>query len=157
RTSAGDGAWQAFDLAAIGRLADRVRVMAYDQHVPRGTPGPVSAADWAARGLAYTVSLVPAEKLELGVPAYRYEGGGPVTGVCPTSEQPTGAVYTAREAVAVAGAHQARIAWDPVAAERTFSYPDPKTYAGTDAAGRAVSCRVNRVAWYADATSAAAD
>ena len=36
----------AYDIAAIGKAADLVDLMAYDQHGNGGTPGPVAGLDW---------------------------------------------------------------------------------------------------------------
>lgn len=158
RTSADDGDWAVYDLAAIGRFADRVRVMAYDEHMVGGAPGPIASAPWTARVLSYTTSVISARKVELGIPAYGYEWAVPLSGTCPVdpSRRPRDAVYSARRAVTVAARAGARVVRDAVSGEETFTYTDPTTYTGRDASGRAVSCQVKRVVWYADAVSAAA-
>ena len=62
-----------FDLAALGREADYLQLMTYDQHGPWSEPGPVSGVDWVEECLAYTTSIVEPEKMLIGLPAYGYE------------------------------------------------------------------------------------
>jgi spore germination protein YaaH len=61
-----------FDIAALGRDADILQLMTYDQHGPWSEPGPVSGADWVEDCVAYAVSLVDPAKLLIGLPAYGY-------------------------------------------------------------------------------------
>jgi spore germination protein YaaH len=61
-----------YDYAALGRAADRVRVMAYDEHNCFTGRGPVSSLPWVRRVVAYTLENIPASKVELGVPSYGY-------------------------------------------------------------------------------------
>ncbi len=62
-----------FNLAALGREADFLQLMTYDQHGPWGGPGPVSGTDWVEECLAYTTTIVEPEKLLIGLPAYGYD------------------------------------------------------------------------------------
>ena len=68
------GEWgAAFDFRALGRLADFLVLMAYDQHTPLTPPGPVAGYDWVNAAIVYAASRVPASKLLLGVPLYGRE------------------------------------------------------------------------------------
>jgi spore germination protein len=65
----------AYDVAAIGKAADLVDLMAYDEHGDGGTPGPVAGLDWDNSILQATLpDLNPAHTL-LGVPLYGREWG----------------------------------------------------------------------------------
>ena len=63
----------AYDYRALGRSADLLMIMAYDEHTPSGPPGPVAATAWVKRVLAYAVRVVPPAKIILGVPGYGYD------------------------------------------------------------------------------------
>jgi spore germination protein YaaH len=59
-----------YDYGSIAAAADRMRVMAYDQHSRRFGPGPVAGYPWVKRVIAYTASKAPLTKVELGIPLY---------------------------------------------------------------------------------------
>ena len=63
----------AYDLAAIGRAAGEVRVMAYDYSMPCTGSGPIAPVEWVERVVRHTVDQVPARKVVLGVPLYGYD------------------------------------------------------------------------------------
>ncbi|MBA4384341.1 MAG: hypothetical protein C0410_06365 [Anaerolinea sp.] len=62
-----------FDLATLGRDADYLQLMTYDQHGSWGGPGSVSGADWLQEVITYTTSIVDPSKLLIGLPAYGYD------------------------------------------------------------------------------------
>ena len=61
---------EAFDFPAIGRAADLVVLMAYDQHSRGSAPGPIAGYNWVERVVADTVAAIPPAKLLLGLPLY---------------------------------------------------------------------------------------
>lgn len=65
-----------FDLAGLaGSRADRIKIMAYDQHLGLdGSPGPVGDIGWVKACLQYMVRQrgVPAGKVLLGIPNYAH-------------------------------------------------------------------------------------
>jgi spore germination protein YaaH len=100
-----------YDYAALGKVADRIQIMAYDDHTPSGQPGPIAPLPWVQRVVSYALSKMPAGKLGLGVPAYGYDWG-PAGGTS----------LSAPAARALALSHGARIRWDRRNQEAWFSY-----------------------------------
>lgn len=64
------------DYAALGAVADRFRVMAYEYHGKGGAPGPIAPVWWMRQVVAYAVSQVPRERVILGIHLYGYDWGG---------------------------------------------------------------------------------
>jgi len=60
----------AFDYPFIGMIADRVIIMAYDEHYSGGGPGPVSSLPWCEKIYTYALSTIPPGKLVMGIPLY---------------------------------------------------------------------------------------
>jgi len=119
------------DYAAIAASADRVRIMAYDNHYQGGDPGPVAPADWVDELLAFAVTVVPREKLVLGVPSYGYDWA-------PTGGKTNGKAVTYEQAMSLANQHQRPIDFDGKAFSPVFTY---------DAGG------VKHYVWFENATS----
>ncbi len=69
----GDGSYEnwtgAFDYVALGRSADFVSVMAYDDS---RSVGPAAALPWVKQVLDYTLARIPAQKVSLGVAFYTW-------------------------------------------------------------------------------------
>ncbi|MHB1087371.1 MAG: glycosyl hydrolase family 18 protein [Acidimicrobiales bacterium] len=61
-----------YQLASLGRVVDRVVLMAYDQHGPWSQPGPIGALNWQRQTLKVLLSQVGAAKVDLGVAGYGY-------------------------------------------------------------------------------------
>jgi spore germination protein YaaH len=60
----------AFDYPFIGMIADRVVVMAYDEHYSGGTHGPVASLPWCEKIYAYATKTIDPGKLVMGLPLY---------------------------------------------------------------------------------------
>jgi spore germination protein len=65
-----------YDLVALADSLDRVVLMAYDQHGPWSSAGPIGSLPWVRRQLAYVAQVLPRSKVDLGVAAYGYQWGG---------------------------------------------------------------------------------
>lgn len=59
-----------YDYKTIEPYADRIFIMAYDQHWASSEPGPVSAMDWCEDVTDYALSVLPKEKIVIGLPFY---------------------------------------------------------------------------------------
>ena len=84
RDDPNDGWTGAYDFAALGRSADLLQVMTYDENGPWGAPGPVAGLDWVTACINFAATVVPLAKISMGVPAYGYDwnlshGGGAAT------------------------------------------------------------------------------
>jgi spore germination protein YaaH len=66
RTRAGG----AYNYASIAALADRVFVMAYDEHWSGSSPGPVASMNWCKAIADYGLYAVGQQKLVMGIPFY---------------------------------------------------------------------------------------
>ena len=69
----------AYDYEAISKIADRILVMAYDQHWSKSKPGPVASLDWCKKVADYASKNIPRKKLIMGLPLYgrEWENDGP--------------------------------------------------------------------------------
>lgn len=61
---------KAQDYASLGKSVDFFHVMTYDYHWTSGSPGPVAPINWVASVMRYTASVVPADKIEMGINGY---------------------------------------------------------------------------------------
>ncbi|MEW6660776.1 MAG: glycosyl hydrolase family 18 protein [Bacillota bacterium] len=67
-------AWSgAFDYAAIGKHADWIQIMTYDEHWFGGKPGPVASLPWVENVIKYAVTVIPPGKILLGIATYGYD------------------------------------------------------------------------------------
>lgn len=106
-----DEPWVApFDLPALSTAADRITLMAYDQHYAGGTPGPVAGKPWFRRVVAEALAQVPAAKVRIGVAGYGYRW---------RKGRPTD-VLTVKQGRRLAGA---RARWDAKQGEWTARLP----------------------------------
>jgi spore germination protein len=67
---------QAQDYAAVGRVADEVRIMMYDYHWDTSAPGALAPIAWVRKVMTWAATQVPRHKLVLGVATYGYDWVG---------------------------------------------------------------------------------
>ena len=165
---ASSGYW-VYDWAGIAPYVDRLRIMAYDYSVSGGNIAPFW---WVEKVAAFAVTQVPANRIQLGIPAYGRNAVSAVTGTCPTnvpSNYRSTLSFTAANAFSsIPDAKFTSSAVDRTAAVRTWVDQDATgrsiretkftynvTYKGTKADGTATSCVVSRYGWYAGSSSTA--
>lgn len=59
-----------YDYKNIAEIADKIFVMAYDEHWSGGSPGPVASLDWCYRIADYAIETVGKDKFIMGIPFY---------------------------------------------------------------------------------------
>ena len=60
----------AFDYQQISHIADKVIIMAYDEHWRTGPPGPVASLTWCKNVCNYSLEAIPVNKVVMGIPFY---------------------------------------------------------------------------------------
>ena len=59
-----------YDYARLGKAADYLMLMTYDEHYQGGTAGPVASRSFQEKSIQYALKYVPADKLVLGLPFF---------------------------------------------------------------------------------------
>ena len=100
-------------LIALGRAADRVVVMAYDEHDDQGEPGAIASARFVDEAIARAASIpAPRRTIALGIYGYDWVGEGEAT--------PLSFV----DGAAAAKEAEAEPAWDDDSGNLRFGYRD---------------------------------
>lgn len=60
----------AFDYASIGKAADQVVLMTYEEHGIGTTQGPIASQGWVNRVIDFAIGKIPNEKIIMGLPVY---------------------------------------------------------------------------------------
>ena len=110
-----------YDYKAIGREADSVILMNYDQHWLTSGPGPIASQDWFVRNLESTLALVPREKLVMAVAGYAYDWTLPKPGEEPEARA---RVSSFQESLVTALESDATVELDPESLNPHFAYGD---------------------------------
>ena len=61
------------DWRVIGRVADSVKIMAYDYHWATSAAGPIAPLDWLTKIVDYAMATIPARRQFYGLPWYGYD------------------------------------------------------------------------------------
>lgn len=128
--------YEGHDYAALGAAADGVLLMTYEWGYTYGPPMAVAPIPSVRRVLDYAVTVIPQEKIFMGVPTYGYDWPLPYTPGTTMARS-----LSNPEAVALALTYGAEIQFDPTAEAPYFVY----TAAG-----------VAHKVWFEDARSIAA-
>lgn len=66
------------DWAALGSAADRLKLMAYDYHWATSLAGAIAPVDWVRSVLQHAVTLIPRDRISLGIGLYGYDWVGSI-------------------------------------------------------------------------------
>ena len=124
-----------FDFPEIGRYCDIVMVMTYDEHEGSSGPGPISSVQMCDATMRYTTSVIPKEKVYLGLPFYGYDWPERGKGARVTSPRYDETMQQVKE-------KSIKPNWDKVARCPWYKYTDDKG--------------IHRTAYYEDSRSIAA-
>lgn len=104
----------AYDYAAIGKSADQIILMTYDEHGLGTTQGPIASDGWVDRVIKFAVGKIPKEKIVMGLPVYSFDWG---------TSKPTMPDYLSySQTVERAKKHGVEIHTDPSAKVPQFTY-----------------------------------
>ncbi|SMB99536.1 Spore germination protein YaaH [Thermanaeromonas toyohensis ToBE] len=101
----------AFSYPELGALSDQVYILAYDEHF--STPGPIASVGFVRRVLDYAVTVIPREKIRLGMAVYGYDWAEGAR---------TPRTLSHSQAIELARRLGVNIYYDEAAQESTFSY-----------------------------------
>ncbi|MBI2939311.1 MAG: hypothetical protein HYY04_02650 [Chloroflexi bacterium] len=104
----------AYDYAALAPHVDLFTIMSYAYTTSTTPPGSTAPYDWVNRVATYVASVIPPQKVLLGVAFYGYDWNTSVGGRARALRYP--------HAAAIAGRYGAAIRLDPATRSGTFSY-----------------------------------
>ena len=146
RTSRTDPNWWVFNYPALGRAADRVRIMTYDFHWSGGSPGPIAPKWWVNDVASYASSVIASRKISMGMPAYGRDWfGKKLSGTCPGKARET-VSRTTQQMRSFARSIGVTPEWKERGTSQRFTYVRKYSGGGDP-------CRVKRVVWFDDARS----
>ena len=62
-----------WDLAAYARIADKLFLMAYDEHYQGGDPGPIASQHWFEQVVARAEREIPPDRMVVAIASYAYD------------------------------------------------------------------------------------
>jgi len=110
----------AFDYKELSKYADRIVLMAYDEHYFGGQPGPVASINWVQSVVNYALTVIPKDKIMLGVAAYGYDWSARGS-----------KAYSISGAYNTAAKYGSQVMWDPISQSPYFNYKDDSGIAHT--------------------------
>ncbi len=102
-----------WDVRAFAAVADKIFLMAYDEHSNDGPPGPIASQQWWASEVAAAVRQVPRDKIIVTIGNYAYDW-----------HDRTGDPDSVEEAWVNSADSDAPPQWDRVSGNSTFGYED---------------------------------
>jgi spore germination protein YaaH len=103
----------AFSYPDLARYSDQLYIMAYDEHVTQ--PGPIASVGFVRQVLSYALSVIPREKIRLGMAVYGRDWST-------RTQLPRELSF--EEAITTASRHGVAIRYDDKAQEATYTYTE---------------------------------
>ncbi|MCX7710663.1 MAG: glycosyl hydrolase family 18 protein [Clostridia bacterium] len=101
----------AFDYKSLALYSDYLMLMAYDEHYPGGKAGSIASIGWVTSVVDYALTVVPKEKIVLGMAAYGYDWVGTTT-----------KAYSINGCLNLANQYGATINFDSATKSKYFTY-----------------------------------
>ncbi|OAA90500.1 glycosyl hydrolase family 18 protein [Clostridium ljungdahlii] len=111
----------AYDYAVLAKYSDQIAIMTYDEHYPGGTAGPIASISWVENVVKYAITVIPREKIMLGVAAYGYDWSSNGT-----------KAYGINGMYNIAATNSAAVLWDDISKSPYFNYTDTSGIAHSD-------------------------
>jgi len=105
----------AFDYSEVSKYLDQVVLMTYDEHYFGGTAGPIASIGWVQKVINYAVTVIPKEKILLGIAGYGYDWSSSGS-----------KAYGVGQAYNIASQYGASVKWDSTSQSPYFYYVDSK-------------------------------
>lgn len=106
--------WEgAYDLNALGKIADFISIMAYNQHGGSTTPGPTASLPWVRETLTYALKYIPSNKISIGIADFSthwYTGSTKINDVEKITVKMRAISY--ESAMALVHHHNEKLIWD---------------------------------------------
>lgn len=103
-----------YDPKILDKYNDYIFLMAYDQHTETSNPGDISHQVWVEKQLDDICSKISSEKVILGLACYGFDW----------PDQSVGKNITYQQAIANASRYNAKIKFDPISANLSYTYTD---------------------------------
>ena len=101
----------AYDYATLANYADQILLMTYDENYPNA--GPVASIEWVTKVINYAQTVIPKEKILIGIAAYGYDVSS--NGI---------KAYSMDKCVTIATQNNAVIQWDETSKSPYYKYVD---------------------------------
>jgi spore germination protein len=98
----------------LNQIVDEIHIMAYGQHWPTSTPGPIAGLDWYQDILKSAALNLDPDKAIIGLPTYGYNWS--------PNEAAQGLTYNRVQAIIQQ--HNIKVSWDRTSASPHFTYSD---------------------------------
>ncbi len=109
-----------YDYKSLGADSDAIILMNYDFHWPQSAPGPVVDQTWYLKNLRQIFTMVPPQKIVMGIANYAYDWASPTK----QNPHPVAEALSFQAACVRAKESDATIQFDPTSISPFYKYED---------------------------------